>query len=260
VELSTAADWSEQAGAVRDALIALVPDVVGIYLHGSVALGGFGPTSDLDILVVAERGQGMDWAVAGQQLLVAAAGARPVELSIVDLEAAADPRPPWPFLVHVNSGQQRVVVGDEGGDPDLIAHYAVVRSAGRVLHGGDPTDVVGPIDRAVLVECLAGELAWGCAEADQRYAILNACRAVAYADDDALLSKVAGGEWWLQRSGPDRLVAAALHAQLTGVDLGPCDLEARAFVAAAITRLQHAAARVDAQRLGRSQDSADRPC
>ncbi|MBZ2197067.1 aminoglycoside adenylyltransferase domain-containing protein [Occultella gossypii] len=67
--------------------------------------------------------------------------------------------------------------------------------------------------------------------------MLNACRAVAYADHGALLSKIDGGRWWLERFGPAPLVTSALAAQAAGVALGSCSPSARAFVEAAIARL-----------------------
>ncbi|WP_163541660.1 nucleotidyltransferase domain-containing protein [Occultella kanbiaonis] len=229
--------WRAQAASISDLLIAELTSVVGIYLHGSAALGGFGPTSDLDVLVVVRDEPEADWNSVGGALLRAAEGGRALELSVVLSSEAAAPAPPWPFLLHVNSDAHRCVLGGDGGDPDLIAHYAVVRAAGLPLFGPDPSAVVGGIERDVLIGYLTRELGWGREEADQRYAVLNACRAVAYADHGALLSKVDGGRWWLGRFGAAPLVTSALEAQAAGVDLGPCSPSARAFVAAAIARL-----------------------
>lgn len=242
--------WHEQAKAVSEAVVSAIPTAVGVYLHGSAVLGGFGPASDLDVLVVADDTTDGDWHAVGRTVLTAVSGERPVELSVVDAAAARLPSPPWPFLLHVNSGDERYVVGRDGGDLDLIAHYAVVRAAGLPLHGPAPEAVVGEVEREVMLTYLAGELEWGRAGADQRYAVLNACRAVAYAEEGALLSKVAGAQWWLEHAGPSPLVTAAAAAQQDGVDLGPCTPAAEAFVAEAIARLVTAqASRADHHRL-----------
>ncbi|WP_154796397.1 nucleotidyltransferase domain-containing protein [Occultella kanbiaonis] len=230
--------WRAQAAVISDLLIAELTTVVGIYLHGSAALGGFGPTSDLDVLVVVRDEPEADWTSVGGALLSAAEGGRALELSVVRSSEAAAPSPPWPFVLHVNSGAHLCVLGGDGGGPDLIAHYAVVRAAGLPLYGPDPSAVVGGIEREILIGYLTGELEWGRDEADQRYAVLNACRAVAYADHGALLSKVDGGRWWLGRFGPAPLVTSALEAQAAGADLGPCSPSARAFVETAIARLR----------------------
>lgn len=221
---------------VRDLLTARVSPLVGIYVHGSAALGGFGPASDLDVLAVADDETDVDWPEVGRALLRDSLHGRPLELSVVTRSAAARPTAPWPYLLHVNSGEDRYVIGD-GGDPDLISHYAVVRAAGVPLFGPDPASVVGAVGRGVLLRYLRDELEWGCAEADQRYAVLNACRAVAYGEDGVLLSKLAGGQWMLDRTGPDPLVITAMQSQRDGADQGPCTSSARAFVEESITRL-----------------------
>ena len=228
--------WREQAEAVAEVLERLIPDLVGVYVHGSAALGGFGPASDLDVLVLVAGESATDWAAVGSALL-AVGGERPLEMSVVDARQASAPSEPWEYLLHVSSAEQRAVVGDGGGDTDLVAHYAVTRAVGLPLVGPAPERVIGRIDRAVLLGHLAEELAWGSARADERYAVLNACRAVAYAEDGLLRSKIDGGRWWLTRYGESALVGAALAAQLDGRNRGSCGPFAKQFVAEAIERM-----------------------
>ena len=45
------------------------------------------------------------------------------------------------------------------------------------------------------------------------YAVLNACRALLFATDGTLRSKVAGGEWYLAVHPGDEVVRAALDRQ-----------------------------------------------
>lgn len=229
--------WRAQLDALRDLLSIRVPRLVGIYLHGSAALGGFGPTSDLDVLVVVEDLRTPSRDQIAQEILAVSEGGRDLELSVVRRRDAARPASPWPFVLHVNSGEHRWALGGQGGDPDLLAHYAVVRAAGVPLLGPDPSSVVGAVDRDALLAYLVDELAWGVAEADQRYAVLNACRAVVYAEQGELLSKQAGGRWWIARNGPSDLVTGALDAQTAGADLGACSQDARDFVGAARANL-----------------------
>ncbi|WP_223406485.1 nucleotidyltransferase domain-containing protein [Occultella gossypii] len=151
MNVSISEPWHAQAVAISGLLTAELTTVVGIYLHGSAVLGGFGPTSDLDVLVVVRDEPDLDWDSVGSALLRAADGGRALELSVVRSSAAAAPAPPWPFVLHVNSGARRCVLGGDGGDPDLIAHYAVVRAAGLPLYGPGPSAVVGRIERDVLI-------------------------------------------------------------------------------------------------------------
>ncbi|WP_446665813.1 aminoglycoside adenylyltransferase domain-containing protein [Flexivirga sp. B27] len=221
-------DWHAQGDAVVAACRHHLSDLVGIYVHGSATLGGMTPRSDLDILVVAEPAVGVS--ALGQALLGAASHPRALELSVVASAAAIQPKQPWPYLLHVNSAEQRVNTIGGAGDPDLIAHYAVTRQSGIALWGPDPEAVFGPVHRAQLLRYLAGELEWGLRHADQRYAVLNACRAVAYAETGRLLSKVDGADWWTRAHGRSSLVDSARRAQQQGTDLGTPDAGAHSFV------------------------------
>ena len=230
-----APEWRGQAERVAAACTALVPGLLGVYVHGSAALGGFGPASDLDVLVVTDGDA--DWRALGARLLEDCGHPQALELSVVDVSACAHPSPPWRYHLHVNSGESRFGVGAGRSDPDLIAHYAVTRAAGVAITGPPGEAVFGPVARSHLLGYLREELRWSLENADQRYAVLNACRASAYAEEDRLLSKLDGGRWWLQRFGAESLVDEALAAQRQGRDLGASSPAARSFVDQCITRL-----------------------
>lgn len=140
-------------------------------------------------------------------------------------------------MLHINSGQNRVQLGTRGGDPDLLAHYAVAREAGIALIGPDPKDVIGLTDSRQLLHYLCSELQWGVDHADQRYAVLNACRACAYASTGRLMSKIDGAIWWTRLRGPNEVVTQARDAQAMGVDLGFSTPAARSFVMDRIAEL-----------------------
>lgn len=147
----------------------MLPELVGVYLHGSAALGGFTSASDLDILVIAD--DPIPIAVVGQSLL-GAVSEFPLELSIVTSTAAAVPAPPFPFVLHVAS-PDRVVTDSGDGDADLIAHFAVCHFSGVALSGPPPAEVIAPIDHHQLLAHPAHELQWGLDHADRRYAVLG---------------------------------------------------------------------------------------
>jgi Domain of unknown function (DUF4111)/Nucleotidyltransferase domain len=197
--------------------------VQAAYLHGSAVLGGWLPASDVDILVVAadciEAG-----ALARIAVVLAArsdvAGGCPgsgLECSVVTATTAAGPHAPWPYLLHVagEPGGCRIHDGaDSPGDTDLLMHYAVCRAAGWMLCGRPPREVIGPVPRQAILDYLGGELRWGLGHASEAYAVLNACRAMVYLADDAIVSKIAGGEAALRRGfGPAGLITRALSQQ-----------------------------------------------
>jgi hypothetical protein len=197
--------------------------LLAAYVHGSAALGGWVPgRSDVDILFVAA--DGTEPASADRMALaIRAAGAhcpgRDLETSVVAASAAREPGPPWPYLVHVVAGPGgtiRVARPDatSPGDRDLLMHYAVCRAAGVAVLGPPASELIGPIERAAILEYLADELDWGLANADESYAVLNACRAQVYLADGAIVSKLSGGQTALRRgSGPAGVITRALAQQ-----------------------------------------------
>src|SRR6266704_1248650 len=159
---------------------------------------------------------------------------RGLDCSVVTTRQAARPAPPWPFLLHVGSrdGTPALFQGTSmPGDADLIMHYAVCLAAGIRLAGPPPADAIGKVGGPTVLRYLAGELAWGLANAPECYAVLNACRALVYLDEDRIVSKVAGGLAALERgSGPPGLVRRALDEQRGRAPEQPPGPDAAAFV------------------------------
>jgi hypothetical protein len=189
------------------------------YLHGSAALGGWvAGHSDVDVLfIVAAQVPEVDMARAGELLLASGASCpgSGLECSIVTAEAARNPAPPWPFVLHAATAEGKLARGDRvAGDPDLLIHYAVCRAAGVRLLGPPPSDCIGPVERPVILAYLAEELGWGLAHAAECYAVLNACRALVFLSDGQIVSKVAGGTVAMERGlAPRGLVRQALDQQ-----------------------------------------------
>lgn len=210
--------WAERATGL---VAAACDDLTGAYLHGSAALGGWQPgRSDVDMLFV--TGGDVTARVAGALItaLFGAAGDCPghaLECSVVAAGQARRTQPPWPFLLHVNAEPRRAraVIGDGGpGDPDLLMHYTVCRAAGRTVHGPPPAQVFGRVPRPQILAYLAEELTWGLAHAPERYSVLNGSRALLYAEDGIIRSKLEGGTVALARGlGPPGLLRRALDQQ-----------------------------------------------
>jgi len=221
--------------------------LAGAYLHGSAVLGGFDARrSDVDILVVcggpvtpAQQSAAAE-ALSERRLPCPVRG---LELSMVTLEAARHPVAEPAFELHLTTAPDDTKVIDghhRGGDPDLVLHFAVCRRAGRLLGPGLPAaEVFGPVPDDLVVAQLANELRWGAEHAPGEYAVLNACRAMRFATDRALVSKIDGGRWALGRlHGPDReLVETALDRQrsIPATELDPNAI--RQFVRQALSYL-----------------------
>lgn len=201
----------------------------GVYVHGSAAVGGWNQASDLDMLVTSNAAE-LDWPSVGRHLLSMLAPTPAVELSVVADAAAATPTPPWPFLMHLNHREGRVVADEGSGDPDLAMHYVVTRHSGITLTGRTAGTAIGCVPRAAVLAYLSRELTWALTEADERYLVLNTCRALAYCRDGAVLSKIDGGRWALANDYDPALINGALDAQSAGRNLGTPTPAARSLV------------------------------
>jgi hypothetical protein len=221
----------------------------GAYLHGSAVLGGWMPErSDVDALLVTGRDLAPARLAAVAEVLADGAADCPgtsLECSVVTADQARQPGAPWPFVLHVEAGAEsaRVVRGDElAGDRDLLMHYVVCRSAGWSLSGPPPQELIGSIPRAPILSYLADELGWGLNNAPEPYAVLNACRALVFAADGQIVSKITGGSAALDRGlGPPAVIRRALDQQRGSRPGQAPAADAIAFVAAAAAELRAAA-------------------
>jgi Domain of unknown function (DUF4111) len=239
----------------------LGPALVGLYLHGSGALGDWSAVrSDVDLLGVvarplARRAKRVISARLHHPSLTCPAPAG-LDLSLVTAAVAADPPRRPPFELHLATGPspQMHLGGPSAADPDLLLHFAVCRRAGVAVAGPDPAEVFTEPPRAWLLEQAAAELRWAVRHGSLPYRVLNACRAWCYLEDDVLSSKVEAGRWARLRlaaspeqapPGAAALVDAAVAAQLghAPVPAAPADLAAASrFLTAVLERFEESGA------------------
>lgn len=221
------------AAAVRSIL---VDNLLGIYLHGSLAMGCFNADrSDIDLLIITR--QGMDLATKralGELLLRSSDAPRPIEISFL---RQADLRPwqyPTPFDLHYGEdwrGRYETELAGDGWqhwndmhrtDPDLAAHCTIMLARGICLDGEPIPGVFPPVPRADYVSALLYDVdtapAW---IADNPvYGILNLCRVLWYLTDAQIASKDEGGAWAVEHL-PD--VHQPLVVQALNIYRGSCE-------------------------------------
>lgn len=191
-------------------------NLTGIYLHGSAVMGCFNAIkSDIDLIAVVDgplpgavKRAYMDMVVA----LNADAPQKGIEMSVVRREVCKPFVYPTPFELHFSVAHLEWYRADpedyvrrmNGVDPDLAAHFTVLRARGARLCGADIEDVFGPVDRGYYVDSILRDVEGAEADiaANPTYVALNLCRVAAYLEEGLVLSKREGGEWGLEHVPP----------------------------------------------------------
>lgn len=187
-------------------------NLIGIYLHGSIAMGCFNPMkSDLDILFVVENAitdlqkkKFMDVIVA----LNDNAPAKGIEMSLIRSEYCKNFVYPTPFDLHFSnmhlnwykSNPNEYIEKMKGTDHDLAAHFVITKNRGIVLYGKPINDVFGEISSEAYLDSIKNDIIGSQDEVidNSIYIILNLCRVLAYVEDRLVLSKKEGGEWGIK--------------------------------------------------------------
>jgi streptomycin 3"-adenylyltransferase len=229
------ADWT---GNIVERLGQL-EDLVGVYLHGSLAMGGFHrPKSDVDLLVVTDSPLTDEDRSALADDIVRLFDRRPivggVELSVMQRVAASEFLHPAPYEFHFSETwadeARRGGSGPRGTDPDLAAHCTVVRSRGITLAGPTPREAFGEVPRWAYVDAVLDDLGWiidGGVLKSPFYGILNICRCafVLLGDPGEPPSKVEGAEWALDHlpSEHHAVIADALSCYTSAAWIDPSE-------------------------------------
>lgn len=217
----------------------LTDRLTGIYLHGSLAMGCFNPTSsDIDVLVVVNHPlTTVEREALAQRLLGLIADApRPVELSVITRDSLQHFRHPSPYELHISEGNRAdylngtMDLARDVADPDLAAHFVITKARGICLYGAAISEVFPEVPESAYLESIVGDFDWSYTPVMQgpdsgeccvpKYAVLNACRILAFMRERRVTSKREGGEWGLLHlpTAHVPLVRAALDEYLGTVE------------------------------------------
>ena len=221
---------------VEEARKAFGEGLVGVYLHGSAAMGCYNPEkSDLDLIVVVKDvpayGQKLDFLEA-VCLLNQQAPEKGIEMSVVTEEACRHFVYPTPFELHFSNAYKDEAASDPEGfvhrmmgkDPDLAAHFKILYHRGFVLYGPPVRELFQePAARDYLasIEADAEDVA-GHLQEDPLYGTLNLIRVLAFKKKNLLLSKREGALWALDQDDLKPyhpLIHKALEAYTEGTEL-----------------------------------------
>jgi hypothetical protein len=204
-------------GRLLDGVVEAVGgDLVGVYIGGSLGLGGFDPgSSDVDVLVATAQALPTA-AVEGLRRLhgaLRAEGGWAVRQEVVYLPLATlrrfdpDDTARYPF----GASDREFALGRQG--PTWVLDRWVVREHGLVVTGPDPRELIDPIGpdelRAAVRASLAGvwalegrDVAWLRPRNYQAFAVLSMCRDLYVLEHGTVASKPASAAWASRRLGP----------------------------------------------------------
>ncbi len=186
-------------------------NLVGVYLHGSLAMGCFNPEcSDIDLLVVTRTGMSVETKRAVIEMLLRCSGRPvPIEISFLREEDLHPWRYPTPFDLHYSEtwraqNERHLATGEWRGwnrtryrDPDLAAHITITRHRGVCLHGEPIGDVFPEVPAEDYVAALLYDFEDARDEIAKNpvYGVLNLCRVYEYLLEGRISSKEEAGAW-----------------------------------------------------------------
>lgn len=187
--------------------------LLGIYLHGSLAMGCFNPTrSDIDMLVVTQ--QALSVFVKRQlmlQILQSSNQPHPLEISFLVADQINPYQHPLPFDLHYSETwrEKSQAELDDGSwqrwnerqatDIDLDAHITILQQRGITLYGQEHQQTFPEIPVRYYIASIIDDY-YGARETrlnNSVYFLLNACRIHAYLQGSHIYSKDEGGIYGL---------------------------------------------------------------
>jgi streptomycin 3"-adenylyltransferase len=207
----------------------LSDNLVGVYLHGSLAMGCFNPKrSDIDLLAITRRGMSVEEKRRIAELLLNISGSPyPIEVSFLSERDLNPWEHPTPFDLHysemwrrqyeedLSSGRWRDWNEERHKDEDLAAHITVILNRGISLYGPSPRVVFPSIPEKDYIASILSDFEWARDRIieDPVYGVLNLCRVYRYLLEGRISSKEEIGVWAL-RSLPGEfhgIIAQALE-------------------------------------------------
>lgn len=210
---------------VKESKEILGDNLVGVYLHGSAAMGCFDEkNSDIDLLVVVNdvisdeiKMQYMDMVVR----LSANASKRGIEMSIVRKDVCKPFTYPTPFELHFSTGHLEwykanpadYVAKMNGTDKDLAAHITIIYHRGKCLYGKEIKDVFEEVSRENYFDSILSDIEAAEEDiiTDPAYIVLNLCRVLTYKREGLIFSKKEAANWGLKYL-PEKYHALILQA------------------------------------------------
>ncbi|MDP5274189.1 aminoglycoside adenylyltransferase domain-containing protein [Chengkuizengella axinellae] len=180
-------------------------NLVGIYLHGSLAMGGFNSSSDIDFIVIVNKPINFQTKRELIDVILNLEQVPPkgIEIHIILNENVEKVVHPIPFELHYSNFHKDKYLFDDhyicgdAEDPDLAAHLTIIIHRGLCLYGEEIDKVFGDVPKKVYLESIYNDVLNARDEILEQpvYYNLNLCRVLYYLKENVICSKLEGGEW-----------------------------------------------------------------
>ena len=187
----------------------LQDNLVGIYLHGSLAMDCFNPQrSDIDLIIVVNNSLSDSIKREYMEMVVehnTKAPKKGIEMSVVLKKACKPFVYPTPFELHFSAGYLDWYKEDpddyihemKGTDKDLAAHFTIINKRGKCLFGLPINEVFLEVPASDYMNSIWYDVEHAKKEIKHHpmYLTLNLARVLAYKEEGLVLSKKEGAEW-----------------------------------------------------------------
>lgn len=182
----------------------LEDNLIGIYLHGSLAMGCFNEKfSDIDYIVIVKEKIPFEIKKRIIDFILNISQYVPIEMSIILEKDIKQFIYPTPFELHYSKEHSFKYVNDAGYicgdsvDKDLAAHVTVIKYRGVCLHGRPIHEVFGQVPEEYYLDSILYDIEDVQEEITNNpvYYVLNLCRVLYYLRERVVSSKYEGGEW-----------------------------------------------------------------
>lgn len=185
----------------------LKDNLIGIYIHGSLAMDCFNPDiSDIDFLVVVKENINANDKRKLVDILLELSKDGPgkgLEMSVLLEKVVKNFKHPTPYILHYSNAYKATYEAnhsylcEDGEDPDLAAHITITRARGICIYGSSIEDIFSPVPRKDYLKSIYFDIANSREEIIKlpMYTILNLSRVLYYLKEDVICSKKEGGQW-----------------------------------------------------------------
>lgn len=210
-------------------------NLVGVYLHGSLAMGCFNPQrSDIDLIIVVNKSLSDSTKREYMEMVVehnAQVPAKGIEMSVVLRSVCKPFIYPTPYELHFSTGHldwwkenpDEYIRELKGKDKDLAAHFTIINNRGKCLYGLPIKEVFGEVPASNYMDSIWYDVEHAKKEIKYfpMYLILNLARVLAFKENGLVLSKKEGAEWALNKlpSEYHKLIQDALLDYVKGVEV-----------------------------------------